>query len=154
MGNDTGLFCVQCGCANPLHAKFCRFCGHPVHPAPDHVPLSRQEAVLSARMAVVSQNVLTTDSHPVQAGRLLKQRYRIVKQVGAGGYGRVYRAIDTEFMDRQVAVKEMIRQGLDPAEVIEASKSFKREAVLLATLTHPNLPSIYDYFQRTEIAIL
>jgi serine/threonine protein kinase len=90
--------------------------------------------------AAASQNAL--------AGRLLKQRYRIVKQVGSGGYGEVYRAIDTEFMDRKVAVKEMIQQGLNAAEVADASDSFKREAVLLATLTHPNLPSIYDYFSE------
>jgi serine/threonine protein kinase len=81
-------------------------------------------------------------------GRLLKQRYRIVNQVGSGGYGKVYRAIDTEFMDRQVAVKEMIQQGLSPKEVAQASEGFKREAVLLASLTHPNLPSIYDYFSE------
>jgi serine/threonine protein kinase len=148
MGNDAGLFCVECGCANPQHARFCRFCGHPVHPAPDHVPLSAQDASSSAQIAVVSQPEPATSSHPAQVGRLLKQRYRIVKQVGAGGYGKVYRAIDTEFMDRRVAVKEMIQQGLNSVEVMEASQSFKREAVLLATLTHPNLPSIYDYFSE------
>jgi serine/threonine protein kinase len=145
MGNDTGLFCVQCGCSNPLLARFCRFCGHPVHSALDHVPLSSQ-AVSSARIAVVPQPAAASQN--ALAGRLLKQRYRIVKQVGSGGYGEVYRAIDTEFMDRQVAVKEMIQQGLNAAEVADASDGFKREAVLLATLTHPNLPSIYDYFSE------
>lgn len=145
MGNDTGLFCLQCGCANPLHARFCRFCGHPIQPEPVHASPSSQDAS-SARMPVVSQPIAAIQN--AQASQLLKQRYRIVKQIGAGGYGKVYRAVDTEFMDRRVAVKEMIQQGLGPTELAEAADSFKHEAVLLATLTHPNLPSIYDYFSE------
>ncbi len=140
MGKATGLFCGQCGCANPLYAKFCRFCGHAILPEADSVSSSSQ--ILSAPVAVVSPPAVAS------LGRLLKRRYRIVDQIGSGGYGKVYRAIDTEFMDRRVAVKEMIQQGLSPKELADASESFKREAVLLATLTHPNLPSIYDYFSE------
>jgi serine/threonine protein kinase len=78
--------------------------------------------------------------------RLLKNRYRLVSQIGSGGYGKVYKAIDTEFANRLVAIKEMIQHGLSEQEVAELTESFKREALMLATLTHPGLPSIYDYF--------
>jgi len=77
---------------------------------------------------------------------LLKQRYRVLNRIGSGGYGQVFRAIDTKFMQRQVAIKEMIQLGLSPDELAEATEGFKREATLLASLTHPNLPSIYDFF--------
>ena len=37
---------------------------------------------------------------------------------------------------------------MSPQEIIEATENFKREALLLAGLTHPNLPSIYDHFSE------
>ncbi|MEO8971086.1 MAG: serine/threonine-protein kinase [Ktedonobacteraceae bacterium] len=77
---------------------------------------------------------------------LLKQRYRILMQVGQGGMGAVYKAEDTQFGNRLVAVKEMHQNGLRPEEIVEATESFKREAMLLAGLLHPNLPRTYDHF--------
>ena len=73
-------------------------------------------------------------------GTLLRQRYRIVSQVGQGGFGAVYKAEDSEFGNRLVAVKEMSQKGLNAQEIIEAAGAFKREALLLAGLMHPNLP--------------
>jgi serine/threonine protein kinase len=60
--------------------------------------------------------------------------------------GFVYKAEDTSFNNRLVAIKEMRQTGLDPQEVVEAAEHFKQEAMLLASLKHPSLPSIYDYF--------
>ena len=78
--------------------------------------------------------------------RLLKGRYRLQAELGAGGMGAVYRAEDTQFGNRVVAVKEMSQQGMSPREVREAAEIFKQEAYLLASLMHPHLPRIYDYF--------
>ncbi|GCE19613.1 serine/threonine protein kinase [Dictyobacter kobayashii] len=145
MGKDTNLFCAECGGDNPLHAKFCRFCGYRLNNQTDNsIP---RAPTTSAHQAVV-QPLSTSTPQPLKVDSLLKQRYRIVKEIGSGGYGKVYRAIDTEFMDRQVAIKEMIQHGLSTRELVEAAEGFKREAVLLARLTHPNLPSIYDYFSE------
>lgn len=77
---------------------------------------------------------------------MLKQRYRIISQIGKGGFGAVYKAMDTQFGNRLVAIKEMSQSGLNHQELIEAIDAFKREAQLLASLTHPNLPRIYDQF--------
>ncbi|HLV98787.1 MAG TPA: serine/threonine-protein kinase [Ktedonobacterales bacterium] len=79
---------------------------------------------------------------------LLKQRYRLLSQVGQGGFGAVYRAEDTQLGNRLVAVKEMQPHGLRPQELAEATESFRREGLLLAGLTHANLPRIYDYFSE------
>ena len=62
--------------------------------------------------------------------------------------GAVYKAEDIQFGNRLVAVKEMRQTGLDPQELKEAADAFKQEAVLLAGLKHPNLPSIYDHFEE------
>jgi serine/threonine protein kinase len=84
----------------------------------------------------------------LQQNRLLKQRYRILAQIGRGGFAAVYKAEDLHFYARLVALKEMSQSGLSPKERTEAIDAFTREAQLLASLQHPNLPRIYDYFTQ------
>ena len=80
--------------------------------------------------------------------QLLKQRYRILAQVGKGGFAAVYKAEDLHFYRRLVAVKEMSQSGLRSHERAEAVEAFTREAQLLAGLQHPHLPRIYDHFSE------
>ncbi|MBN1149444.1 MAG: protein kinase, partial [Anaerolineales bacterium] len=75
----------------------------------------------------------------LQPGVILHQRYRIVKSLGQGGFGAMYRAWDMT-LDRQCAIKE----NLDTSP--EARRQFLREAKILANLSHPNLPRVTDYF--------
>jgi eukaryotic-like serine/threonine-protein kinase len=77
---------------------------------------------------------------------LLNDRYRILELVGQGGFGSVYKAADTSFGDRLVAIKAMEQKGLSQEEIAEAATGFKREALMLAHLRHPHLPRIYDHF--------
>src|SRR5512137_1788755 len=70
---------------------------------------------------------------------LLNKRYRIVEILGQGGMAAVYRAID-ENLGVEVAVKE----NLFTTE--EYARQFRREAVILANLRHPNLPRVTDHF--------
>jgi serine/threonine protein kinase len=76
---------------------------------------------------------------PLSAGQVLHQRYRIVKLIGQGGFGAVYRAWDTA-LNQPCAVKE----NLDTSP--EAQRQFQREATILASLRHPNLPRVTDHF--------
>lgn len=76
---------------------------------------------------------------PQPIGTLLNNRYRIVRILGQGGMGAVYRASD-EHLNIQVAVKE----NLFLTE--EYGRQFKSEATILAGLRHPNLPHVSDYF--------
>lgn len=80
--------------------------------------------------------------------RLRRQRYRLRRQIGSGGFGAVYQAEDTQLGNRPVAVKEMSARGLTPEETQEATEGFRQEALLLARLSHPNLPRIYDHFEE------
>jgi serine/threonine protein kinase len=89
-----------------------------------------------------------------QPPSLLKDRYQVLKKLGAGGYGTVYKAQDTEFGGRMVAIKEMSQRELDGKDKAEAIEAFKKEAFMLAPLTHPNLPSIYDYFTENDRSYL
>jgi outer membrane protein assembly factor BamB len=61
--------------------------------------------------------------------------------------GAVYRAQDLRFkVEKIVAVKEMINQATDPGMRDTIVEGFEREANILATVSHPSIPTIYDYF--------
>ena len=117
--------CKACGSDNPTAAAFCMICGAPTEAHPS-----------SAR----------TSTGLLQEDQLLKQRYRILTQVGRGGFAAVYKAEDLLFEHRLVAIKEMSQSGMSQQELLEAIESFKREAQLLASLQHSHLPGIYDHF--------
>jgi outer membrane protein assembly factor BamB/tRNA A-37 threonylcarbamoyl transferase component Bud32 len=75
-------------------------------------------------------------------------RYLIQGVIGVGGMGAVYRARDLHFPNviKRVAVKEMVNQARDASMRENIIRNFEREANLLATLDHPSIPRIYDYF--------
>ncbi|OYT71456.1 MAG: hypothetical protein CFK52_08150 [Chloracidobacterium sp. CP2_5A] len=81
---------------------------------------------------------------------LLEGRYRIVKRIGGGGMGSVYLAYDQKFgpaNDKtRRAVKEMFDVFTDAAQRQKAIEDFQREGQLLASLEHPSIPTVYDYF--------
>ena len=81
---------------------------------------------------------------------LLKERYRILVQVGHGGFGAVYKVEDTQEGNRLLALKEINLSSLTTREVIEATAAFNREVTMLSGLAFPNLPRIYDHFTERE----
>jgi len=123
MSNAT-LVCDHCGGENPPQAAFCFSCGQSLA-----VPAGSLTGLLPTRS-------------------LLKQRYRVLSQIGKGGFGAVYVAEDTPLNNRLVAVKEMSQRGLTSRELKDATQAFQREGELLARLKHPGLPAIYDHFSE------
>jgi serine/threonine protein kinase/tetratricopeptide (TPR) repeat protein len=67
--------------------------------------------------------------------------YRIVQKIGAGGMGVVYRAHD-EDLDRDVALKVLPSQAVTDDRT---RQRFRREALALARLNHPNIGAIYEF---------
>jgi eukaryotic-like serine/threonine-protein kinase len=84
----------------------------------------------------------------------LHHRYRIINQVGTGGFGVVYKAVDLAYADQLVAIKAINLDGLRPQEVIEAIDAFNREVLMLSHLSHPNLPRIYDHYATSEFCYM
>jgi serine/threonine protein kinase len=75
----------------------------------------------------------------LKAGEILQGRYRIEKQIGAGGMGAVFVATDERF-GSTVAIKETLFTDE------RLLKAFEREARLLNSLRHPALPKVSDHF--------
>lgn len=87
---------------------------------------------------------------------VLLNRYRILSSIGGGGQGAVYQARDLNFPDvhKLVAIKEMLNPTADPNHRASTMKTFRREANILATLSHPAIPQIFDNFDRNNRAYL
>ena len=78
---------------------------------------------------------------------MLSRRYVIASRVGRGGMGAVYQAADTRIPGKVWAIKEMSDAAItDPLEKQQAQTNFRQEALMLARLDHPNLPTVTDHF--------
>src|SRR3989440_4494572 len=79
----------------------------------------------------------------LSSGTILQARYRIIRQLGQGGMGAVYEAVD-ERLDTTVALKETLFSDE------KLRKQFEREARLLARLHHQALPRVSDHFNESD----
>ncbi len=112
---------------------------------------TRPHSRLLSHVQAISINATVLEGKaigPLVPSYLLHSRYNIVSQVGTSGFGAVYKAKDTLFSHRLVAIKEMNQDGLSSRELAEPTTAFEREALLLSDLTHPNLPRIHDHFSE------
>ncbi|MEX1172606.1 MAG: Stk1 family PASTA domain-containing Ser/Thr kinase, partial [Chloroflexota bacterium] len=74
-------------------------------------------------------------------GTILGGRYEVIAAIGQGGMATIYRAMDTQ-LGREVAVKLLRPEYLrDP----DFGSRFRQEAQNAASLSHPNVVTVYDY---------
>jgi outer membrane protein assembly factor BamB/tRNA A-37 threonylcarbamoyl transferase component Bud32 len=107
---------------------------------------------------------ITTDNRPAALqpegtlpnNTILQDRYEVLSVHGLGGMGAVYRARDLRFsaVEKIVAVKEMINAAPDPRLRRISIQNFEREANILASLSHPAIPKIFDYFSESQRSYL
>ncbi len=84
-----------------------------------------------------------------EAETKLVGRFRLIDRVGAGAFGEVWKAHDSQF-DRDVALKLPRKESLTDAEV----ERFLREARVAAQLQHPNVVHLYDAAQADGLVYI
>ncbi|HUS10531.1 MAG TPA: serine/threonine-protein kinase [Pyrinomonadaceae bacterium] len=88
-----------------------------------------------------------TPNAPLDADMILQDRYRIVRQLGRGGMGAVYEAVD-----QRLGITVALKETLSSEESMR--RQFEREARLLAGMQHPALPRVSDHFVEGSRAFL
>lgn len=83
---------------------------------------------------------------PLDEGTVLNNRYEIIRKIGGGGMGAVYLASDNNLGGVLRAVKEMVQSYIEEEQQEKSINDFKRESMILSTLDHTGIPTIYDYF--------
>ncbi|OKH21280.1 serine/threonine protein kinase [Chroogloeocystis siderophila 5.2 s.c.1] len=81
------------------------------------------------------------------AGEVLEKRYRLVRQLAAGGFGRTYLAENLHRFNERCVLKEFAPQVQGDHELEKAKELFEREAGALYNLKHPQLPRFLEFFQ-------
>jgi serine/threonine protein kinase len=115
--------CPQCGVEYDTASRFCPNDGTPLRPKG------------------------STDQF---VGRVLAERYHMLKRLGEGGMGKVYLAEHVK-MNRQCAVKVMNSALLNDSD---SAQRFAREASNAARIIHPNVAAVFDYGETDGVVYL
>jgi len=83
---------------------------------------------------------------------LLRDRYRIIQALGQGGFGATFLAVNESLPGQPSCVIKQLRPNANAPHVMDMARElFKREAETLGRIgTHPQIPSLLDYFEENE----
>jgi serine/threonine protein kinase len=87
---------------------------------------------------------------PIAIDTILQQRYRVLKSIGEGGFGRTYLATDQSRFGEQCAVKELCMSARSRSRLSKAREFFQQEAALLYQLQHPQIPRFWATFEERD----
>ncbi len=136
--------CPDCGHENPIDAIYCGQCANMIilkryehqpppepSPEPPHEP-EEEPADLTKTIESPTDELAT--------GSTFANRYQIIEELGKGGMGRVYKALDTE-IDEKVAIK-LIRPELAADE--KMIRRFRKELKTARQISHKQVCRMYD----------
>ncbi len=87
---------------------------------------------------------------PIQLGTVLQNRYRIIKVLGQGGFGRTYLAEDLGRFNELCALKELIPSQTGDYALEKSKELFQREAAILYQIQHPQVPQFRATFEQDQ----
>lgn len=112
----AGLRLCHQGHSNPLSSRYCNQCGVPLMGANDLV------------------------------AKVVGDRYRIVRDIGHGGFGQTYLAEDINRFNEHCVLKELAPAAENQDSLDKAKELFAREAEVLYKLQHPQIPKFREWF--------
>ncbi len=83
----------------------------------------------------------------IPPGEMVANRYRVVRILGQGGFGRTYLVEDTHQEQKACVMKEFAPQVENPEDVLKAKELFEREADVLKKLQHAQIPKFHRTLQ-------
>lgn len=116
--------CPKCNTHNPDKTKFCGECGTPLAPPED----------------IAVTETIETPKEELTTGSTFANKYRIIEELGKGGMGRVYKALDTE-VNEKVAIKLLRSEISIDEKMIER---FRNELKFARKIRHKNVCQMYD----------
>ena len=136
------MVCPNCGTDTPYPATVCRRCSTPF---PGIAGVSPDGETIAFQSGTgPSPDRAGGLASPLAVGEPFGARYRILRELGAGGMGVVYQAWD-EDLGVPVALKVIRTEaGADPNLTRDIERRFKRELLLARQVTHHNVVRIYD----------
>ncbi len=87
---------------------------------------------------------------PIQLGTILQSRYRLIKILGQGGFGRTYLAEDIGRFNELCALKELIPSQAENYALEKSKELFHREAAILYQIQHPQVPQFRATFEQDK----
>jgi formylglycine-generating enzyme required for sulfatase activity/tRNA A-37 threonylcarbamoyl transferase component Bud32 len=83
-------------------------------------------------------------------GKLLRNRFRVLRLLGEGGFSRTYKAEDVDRLDAPCVIKQFFPQVQGTSQLTKAAQLFKEEAFRLYELgeNHPSIPRLLAYFEQ------
>ncbi len=151
--------CPNCGTGNPAGETFCTNCGAFLQNAPSSITATNAAVVGgnsgNAGATTFGGSGGTGTSRTLTPNEKLQNgRYVIEKILGQGGMGAALLAKDTRVSNKLVVIKELISDNTDPEKRKEDVRNFEREVETVASIDHPLVPNVTDYFQEGTRAFM
>lgn len=91
---------------------------------------------------------------PIPLQTVIQNRYRLIKILGEGGFGRTYLAADLGRFNELCALKELIPFQSTPESLAKAKQLFQKEASVLYKIHHPQIPQFRATFEQDGRLVL
>ena len=122
--------CPKCHFNNPSDSKFCKECGTQIIPLEELSPTKTFE----------------TPAKGLTKGTTFASRYEVIEELGKGGMGRVYKALDKE-INEEVAIKLLKPEIASDESTVER---FRNELKFARKITHKNVCKMYHLAKEEE----
>jgi len=126
--------CPKCQSVNPDTAKFCSECATPLNPTED----------------IGVTKTLQTAAKGLAIGSTFAGRYQIIEELGRGGMGAVYKALDTQ-IDEEVAIKLIKPEIAADEKILER---FSNELKLARKISHKNVCRMFHLEKGEETSYI